>query len=392
MTRPRIAYLTSNDPTDRRSWSGTHYFMAQALQKHCGDVCFLGPIEPPWELLAKIGSKAFRKATGKTYLYTHSIWLSKEIARIAERRLSANQCDLIFAPAGSTEIAYLETKIPIVYMSDTTVSLISNYYSEFSNVLEFSLREAEQIEQRAIERAAMLIYPSWWAARSAIDHYHADENNVHVVPFGANLENVPEPGVALRKKQSQRCQLLFVGVDWERKGGEIAFRTMLALERMGLPTDLTIVGCVPPAKFAHKNTKVIPFLNKNNLADRATFDSIFLQSDFLVLPSRTECAGIAFSEASAFGLPIMATDTGGVSGAVTNGENGYLLPSSASAEEYAELIYRLYRDESLYFEMRKKCRHAFEQRLNWESWGKAVAKHLVGITPSESLSSITACG
>jgi glycosyltransferase involved in cell wall biosynthesis len=353
--------------------------MGQALQKHCGDVTFLGPIEPLSALVAKIFSKALLKTIGKNYLYTHSTWLSKKVAKIAERKLSSNQFDLVFAPAGSTEIAYLETKLPIIYLSDTTVSLISNYYPEFSNVLTMSLREAEHIEQLAIGKAASILYPSWWAARSAIDHYLADEKKVRVVPFGANLEEVPDRDVVLGRRRSQRCQLLFVGVDWERKGGEIAFGTMLALERAGVPADLTIVGCVPPKEFTHKNVKVIPFLNKNNLAERSVFSSIFLQSDFLVLPTRMECTAIAFCEASAFGLPIMATDTGGVAGAVTNGDNGYLFSSSASAENYAEMICRLYSEEPLYRELRKKCRNAFEQRLNWGSWAKTVRETIVAV-------------
>lgn len=33
----------------------------------------------------------------------------------------------------------------------------------------------------------------------------------------------------------------------------------------------------------------------------------------LLLPTRAECAGIVFNEASAYGVPILLTDTGGVS-------------------------------------------------------------------------------
>ena len=36
--RLRIALITALDVFDRRSWSGTFYYMAKSLQKHCGDV------------------------------------------------------------------------------------------------------------------------------------------------------------------------------------------------------------------------------------------------------------------------------------------------------------------------------------------------------------------
>jgi hypothetical protein len=32
--RLRIAYLTQQDPLDKRSWSGSLYYMGQALQQH----------------------------------------------------------------------------------------------------------------------------------------------------------------------------------------------------------------------------------------------------------------------------------------------------------------------------------------------------------------------
>ncbi len=376
MKRPKIAYLTSNDPRDRRSWSGTHYFMAQALQKHCGDVSLLGPIKPPLVPAAKICDRVLRKATGKRYLYTHSVWLSKHIAKIAERRLAADNFDFIFAPAGSTEIAYLHTTLPIVYLSDTTVSLIYNYYPEFSNVLASSIREAEMIERLAINKAAIVLYPSQWAAQSAVSDYHADERKVHVVPFGANLVHPPARDVVLDRAVSQRCRLLFVGVDWVRKGGDIAFKTMLALEEMGVPTDLTIVGCTPPKGVAHRNLHIAGFLDKNKRIDNDKMSQIFLESTFLVLPTQMECTAIVFCEASAFGLPIIATDTGGVSGAVVNGENGCLMPASATSRDYAETIYRLFSDRQSYQDLKIQCRDAFDERLNWDAWAGTIQQKL----------------
>src|SRR5713101_3339896 len=87
-TRPRIAYLTSNDPQDRRSWSGTHYFMAQALQRHCGDLIPIGPIKPRSVLFKRAIRKGLKLLTGKTYLYTHTTAVAKQTARIAEQRMA----------------------------------------------------------------------------------------------------------------------------------------------------------------------------------------------------------------------------------------------------------------------------------------------------------------
>jgi glycosyltransferase involved in cell wall biosynthesis len=346
--------------------------MARALQKHCGDVTFLGPIQPASLILGKLASKALRLSTGKTYLHTHTVSLSKRIARIAEQRLASRHFDLIFSPAGSTEIAHLKTHLPIVYSSDATVRLMQNYYPQFSHLLTSSRRHANHIEQLAIEKATLVLYPSLWAAQSAVVHYHADGKKVHVVPFGANLDEPPPREAVLNRPPSKRCRLLFVGVDWQRKGGDVAFETLLSLEQRGIPTELIVVGCDPPKNRAHNNLRIVPFLNKNNSHDRTLLQKLYLEADFFLLPTREECYGIAFCEASAFGLPVIAPDTGGVTGVVRSGENGFLLPLTATASDYSDIIQHLFSDRQRYLELRRRARANYEERLNWDAWGTTV--------------------
>ncbi len=39
-----------------------------------------------------------------------------------------------------------------------------------------------------------------------------------------------------------------MGVNWERKGGRIAFNTFEKLNQMGIETELTVCGCTPALK------------------------------------------------------------------------------------------------------------------------------------------------
>jgi len=267
--------------------------------------------------------------------------------------------------------------------------LLHGYYAAYSNLLGRSVYETNGLEELAIRRANLVIHPSQWAARSTIEHYHTDKQKVHVIPFGANLQSPPSAEVVELKKRSAHCRLLFLGVDWQRKGGEIAFETLLKLEELAIQAELIVCGCIPPKEFSHERMTVIPYLNKKDEKQRQKIEKLFETSDFLLLPTRSECYGMVFCEASAFGLPVISTDTGGVSGAVKHGENGFLLPSSARGAEYAEVIAKIYRDERRYAELVRSSRAAFEGRLNWDVWGITVRKLIAEMLGRADLSSAT---
>jgi glycosyltransferase involved in cell wall biosynthesis len=374
--RFKIAYLSVSDPADRKSWSGIHYYMARALQRYCGDVTALGPINPASMLPRKALRKILRATMGKEYLFTHTVGFARETARIAEQRLGNAAFDLIFAPAGSAQVAYLKTNIPIVYLSDVTFSAILNYYPQFSGISQAVTQQANAIEQLAIDRSRLTLYSSSWAAESARKDYHADPTKVHVIPFGANFDEPPPAERVANKPLSGRCKLLFVGVDWAKKGGDIAFETLIELERLGTPADLTIVGCAPPRSVSHRNLRVFRFLDKNDPGQRKELETLYLESDLFLLPTRADCTPIALCEANAFGLPAISTNTGGVPEVIRNGENGFLLPPSARGAEYARLIADIYADKQRLEQVRRSSREAYDTRLNWDAWGRAVSSLL----------------
>lgn len=371
----KIAFLTETDAKDKRSRSGTIYYMAEALQKHCGDVYYLGPLKSGMEKVVRLFNDISLKLFKASYAYEHSILLSWRYASIISKKLKEEEFDVIFAPVASTELALLTTDIPIIYTADATFSLISNYYPDyFSGQLRVSMEEGNYIEQSAINKADMLVYPSNWAANSAVEDYGAGKSKVKVIPFGANVDHTPTREEVLKKGMSDKCRLLFLGVDWERKGGEIAFETLIELERIGVDAELTVCGVTPPEEFRHDKMKVIPFLDKNKVEDNQKLQKLFTESDFLLLPSRTEAYGVVFCEANAYGLPAITTDTGGIPDVIQDGINGYVLPLTSHGNEYASLIKNLYEDEEKYLELSRTSRDTFEEKLNWDSWGKKVCE------------------
>jgi glycosyltransferase involved in cell wall biosynthesis len=370
--RPRIALVSAGDTGSRGASSGVYYFTARALEERCGEVAHLGPVGSPALRRGKLKRLAYRALTGKGYDYLHTLALARDYADRFGRALEGGRFDLVFAPEAATEIAFLRTGLPIVYLSDTTFALARDYYPLYRNLSASSVRQGDAVEAAAIGRAQALIYPTRWAARSAVEDYGAAPGKVHVVPLGANLEKAPARGEVLGRGEHDRCELLFVGVDWERKGGRIALETLEVLEGMGVDAHLTVCGCRPPAGISHPRLRVVPYLDKDDPAQAAELGGLYREADFLLFPSRAENSGFVLSEAAAFGLPVLAAATGGIPDMIEEGRNGFVLPLEAEGAEYAGKVREAWEDRSALARLRAMSRDAYEARLNWGSWADRV--------------------
>ena len=347
--------------------------MAKALERSSGDIFYLGPIKlKASAACVRIVARAIKALSGKSYDCEHNPWLAKKYGKIFTRQLKNNDYDFIFAPAASTELAFVETSTPIVYLSDTTFANMIDYYPAFTGLLGISKTHGSAIERAAIRKSSLLLYPTTWAMRSAVEEFGAPREKTHVVAFGANFDEVPPASEVITKTKGNVCRLLFLGADWERKGGRIAFDTLRELNKRNLKSEMTVCGCTPPASIRDDNLKIIPYLNKSSAKDKERLLELFMNSHFLLLPTRAECAGIVFCEASAFGLPSITTNTGGVSGIVTDEINGCLLPPSAGAKEYADRIAKIYLNDTRYEQMVRSSRAEFDQKLNWDVWATYV--------------------
>ena len=262
-------------------------------------------------------------------------------------------------------ISNLKVKIPIIYIGDTTFNLFKDYLGVVNS--PFALL-ADKIEQKAIANADCIIYSSEWAKRDAVEHYGANPDKIRVIEFGANLpEDIIPEQISMPKTYC--CNLLFIGRNWQNKGGEKAYQTYLSLKRQDFLCSLTIIGCNP----AHFDTtdsqlRIIPFLDKSKEEDKKRLREILQNTHFFILPTVFDCYGIVFCEASAYGIPSLSADVGGVHQVIKNGKNGYLFPSDASPDEYARQISETWNNPQKYQELRLSSRQEFNERLNWNVW------------------------
>lgn len=366
----KLGFASRYDPTDKKTWSGTSYYTLQQLKKYGEVEIFqyqLPKFLQEWLTTQKsINRRWFKKQTAVEFLKTYAKYFSKQLTRDLKRR----PVDVLFVSASPQLIAYIETDIPVIYMTDATFQQIQGYYPYFSNLAGYNIRQGIELDKKAFQKSSHCMLASDWNKNSAVNDYGVDASKISVVPCGANLDIVPVSR-QINLKTTGNCNLLFLGVEWDRKGGDIALETFRHLKQNGVDPRLHIIGCIPPYDLTkEKEITVIPFLDKNKEEDFQQLNAIFLQTDFLLLPTRAECAGIVFSEASAYGIPSITTDTGGVTTYVKNGVNGYSLPYSAPGEKYATRIQSILADPTGLEELKKSSRTFYETSLAWDLWSQ----------------------
>lgn len=151
--------------------------------------------------------------------------------------------------------------------------------------------------------------------RMLLESYGLAQDKVTRIGSGANV--TPDRPVNTDLARYARRNVLFVGIEWERKGGPdllAAFRLL----RARLPdATLTIVGCSPPEAIGVEGCDVVGRLPFAAVGDR------FREASCFCLPSRLEPYGIVIAEAGHFALPVVATDIGDIGDMVRNGGNGW---------------------------------------------------------------------
>lgn len=369
----KISYITLYNASDIHNWSGIGYYMSKALEDEGAEVDYIGDLNLSIPKIKK-AKKLIYKAFNKKYIYKKTVSFARDFAEKSNLLIKPDS-NIIFSP-GTTALSFIDSKIPKVFYTDATFAGLLNFYDKFTNLSREVIEQGHLIEQNALDSCQLAIYSSDWAARTAIEHYNVNPDKVKVIPFGANIESNRtladiESIVSLRPQSE--CNLLFVGVDWLRKGGDLAVKVAEELIANGLKTTLHVAGIKDLDKKSLPDFVVDHgFISKATREGKMKLDELFAMSHFLIVPSRAEAFGLVFCEASSFGLPSLATNVGGISTAVRNGLNGATFNLNASEKEYASYILNLFYDYSEYKKLAFSSFNEFEQRLNWRVAGKLL--------------------
>jgi glycosyltransferase involved in cell wall biosynthesis len=377
----KLAFVSLNDSTDVLQWSGLNYHIARSLERAGATLVRVGPLTHPWTT----GMKLRRRWYG---LWRHAYHANMEPSALdafgAQARAAIpGDVDAVVAVTSMIAASLDGLRAPVVSWDDASPAALVDYYPEFERLSARTTRDVMAMGRRAAQNVRLAMYASEWAASSARSAFGLPLDRVAVVPFGANLETLPsgeEVQRAIAARSRTRCRLLWVGVDWERKRGDLVIEIAQRIEAHGIPVELTVVGCRPPGdRELPEWVHVEGFVSKRTAVGAARLAELYARSHFLVMPSNAEAFGLVYAEAAAFGVPSVATRTGGVPTVVVDGETGILDDPGAGAESYAGRILALMKDRPRYEAMARAAVSRSATILNWDVAGREAVARIAAV-------------
>ena len=237
-------------------------------------------------------------------------------------------------------------------------------------------RELHSRERRALGSARRVVATSDWARRH-LEQQHGLSGTVTVAP--GTDPAPPAPGT------DGRSQLVCVASLTPRKGHEVLLAA-LAL----LPASGWCLTCVGPGGGAHA-ARLRAVVREHRWQERVRFpgpltgadlEEGWSAADLCVLASRSETYGMAVAEALARGVPVLATEVGGVPealGRASDGTRPGLLARPGDPVDLAGALRRWWHDPGL----RRRLRHSAHLRRQTLSGWKQTAGAMAAVLDRE---------
>lgn len=260
---------------------------------------------------------------------------------------------------------WLWDKIPVIISLDATplnydrVGLAYGHRQGNAQLEKFKF----WLNRRAFQKASQLVTWSEWAKQSLVEDYGIAASKVEVIAPGTNLDFWVKKVAPTEKPadvtKPEKLGLLFVGGDFERKGGKLLYEVFQKSLSDRYELHLITKEKVTPGNGV--------FVYNNIAPNSPDIQELFEKAAVFVLPTEGDCLPVAITEAMAARLPVVSTQVGAIHEAVVEGENGFLI-KPGDAEALTKALLRLADEPELRREMgensRKKAEVLFDAAKN----------------------------
>ncbi|MDA8271886.1 MAG: glycosyltransferase [Actinomycetota bacterium] len=226
--------------------------------------------------------------------------------------------------------------------------------------------------------------------------YNLDRSRISIVPLGVDhaFFSPGDRGMARTAVglPTTGKMVLFVGRIQPLKGADIAIESFIKISDRIPEAFLVMVGGPSGPFGADEISKIKRLVAKERLTERVYFfdpqphevlSSFYRAADVGIVPSRTESFGLVALEAAACGVPVVASDVGGLKTLVVHGSSGYLV-TKRTAEEFSRYLVKVLDDTAL-TESLKIAANSLSASYRWRDAALRFQSVLMELTAAELL-------
>lgn len=176
-------------------------------------------------------------------------------------------------------------------------------------------------ERHIYHRSAGIFTFSRHLKDSLIRDFGVADEKVHVVYAGVNIP-LPDRGVDKHGDAPKDPVILFIGRDFERKGGRLLLDAFARVRRRVPRAELIIAGAKP--QIDAPGVKVLGFIDKNSRRGEAQLAALYRRAAVFTMPSHFEPFGIVYAEAMHYGVPCVGVRHGAMPEIISDGVTGMI--------------------------------------------------------------------
>ena len=358
--------------------SGMNKFLFRQLQKECSlDIRTIPYPKWPfyWNALktfrpSRVQWKLrFRQRLNEYYI---SAGCFKARSAIAHQIATSSSADdqLVFQIGGLFDgLSRLQHRPTALFASFNTSLAYREWkpWAPFSSDAKF--QAWFELEKSLYRSAAAILCTNRYVMRSFETDYGVDPHRLHYIGYGVNFDELP----TFTKSYGSKIGL-FVGYDFERKGGPAVVQAFRKLQTSIPDIRLRILGpdYLDPT-YLGPGIEYIP-----RLKDRALVQNHFKEADFFVMPSVCEPFGLVFLEAMACQNACIGSYRNAMPEFIDHGRTGFLV-EPGDIDSLAQYMGQLYRDRDFTASMGTAALERLRTEFTWDVCGARVRDIFQGL-------------
>ena len=243
--------------------------------------------------------------------------------------------------------------IPWIHENDQSLGQLLTGYVKLNGFPQRRIVEFTSALLNSKKCRAVIVWSQW--AKKGYSDDGVDCTKMRVIP-------PPFPLINDRKRHDQ-LNLLFLGRDYKRKGGDIALTVFNELQREFRDIRLTYIGKIRDPVTLKNVLQNSSISYHESVSQHFLISEVFPVTDIFLLPCRAEAFGMSIVEAMSRGIPVISSNISAIPEIVDGGTTGYLNDPD-DVQGFVASVARIVQDENLRKAMYESSRRSVSEKYS----------------------------